>query len=76
MHDAVCVNYLIDPAVISTRHVHVAVETRGEITLGKTVIDTNGRSRLPPNCHVALDADAALFNRTLHETFARTALVG
>ena len=73
VHDAVCVNFLIDPAVITTRHVHVAVETGGEFTLGKTVVDTNKRSRMPPNCHVALDADADLFNRTLYETFARKA---
>jgi inosine-uridine nucleoside N-ribohydrolase len=70
VHDAVCVNFLIDPAVVSTLHVHVAVETRGDLTLGRTVMDFKHRNRLPPNCHVAMDADAALFNATLYKTFS------
>jgi inosine-uridine nucleoside N-ribohydrolase len=71
VHDAVCVNFLVDPSVISVRHTHVAVETSGDLTLGKTVVDVNNRHRLPRNCDVALDADADLFNRTLYETFSR-----
>ena len=73
VHDAVCVNFLIDPAVIATEHLHVAVETRGEWTLGRTVVDVKRRGRVAPNCHFALGADAALFNRTLSETFGRPA---
>lgn len=73
VHDAVCVNFLVNPEVISTQFVHVAVETTGTLTLGRTVIDIKYRSGLPANCHVALSADADLFNRTMLETFARTA---
>lgn len=73
VHDAVCVNFLIDPAVIATRPVHVAVETRGELTVGRTVMDLRPRGSQPANCDVAFHADAALFNRTLLETFRRTA---
>ena len=72
VHDAVCVNFLIDPAVVGTERVHVAVETRGDLTLGRTVMDFKHRNRLPPNCDVAMDADAALFNATLYKTFSRT----
>jgi purine nucleosidase/ribosylpyrimidine nucleosidase len=50
----------------------VAVETRGELTVGRTVMDLRSRGSLPPNCNVAFHADAALFNRTLLETFRRT----
>lgn len=70
VHDAVCVNFLVQPEVIATRHLHVAVETRGDLTLGRTVIDVHGRSRKAPNCHVALKADAAIFNAFLYETFS------
>jgi inosine-uridine nucleoside N-ribohydrolase len=70
VHDAVCVNYLIDPAVVGTEHLYVAVETRGELTLGRTVMDVRRKHPGRENCHVALAADAGLFNRTLRETFA------
>jgi hypothetical protein len=62
---------VIDPAVVGTERVHVAVETRGDLTLGRTVMDFKHRNRLPPNCDVAMDADAALFNATLYKTFSR-----
>jgi len=49
------------------------VETRGELTLGRTVMDVMRRGRMPPNCDVAFSADASLFNQTILETFARVA---
>jgi inosine-uridine nucleoside N-ribohydrolase len=73
VHDALCTAYLVAPEVISTRHLHVRVETQGERTIGRTVIDTRTHDSEPPNCHVALDADAPLFVRLLTETFARVA---
>lgn len=71
VHDALCTAYLIEPGVISTRHLHVRVETQGARTLGRTVVDTRTHDSEPPNCDVALDADAALFVRLLTETFSR-----
>ncbi len=70
VHDAVCVNVLIDPAVVRTEHLHVAVETRGELTLGRTVMDIRHKQPGAENCHVALTADAGIFNRTLRQAFA------
>jgi inosine-uridine nucleoside N-ribohydrolase len=70
VHDALAVAALVDPAVITTRHLHVDVETRGDLTLGETVIDTDARSGRDPNVHVALDADGRRFVRLLIETFA------
>ena len=64
---------LVDPSVISTHHLHVDVETTGELTIGETVVDTNFRSRREPNIDVALDADERKFVAMLLETFARTA---
>lgn len=71
VHDALCTAYLVSPEVISTHHLHVRVETQGTRTIGRTVIDTRTHDSEPPNCHVALHADAPLFVRLLTETFAR-----
>jgi inosine-uridine nucleoside N-ribohydrolase len=71
VHDALCVAYLVDPTVISGERAHVDVETRGELTIGRTVIDTRGISSLEPNAFVAFDADAPKFVSLLLETFAR-----
>ncbi len=73
VHDALAVASIIDPAVISTRFLHVDVETHGTLTVGETVVDTNLRGSGKPNVHVALDADEARFVSILTDTFARTA---
>jgi inosine-uridine nucleoside N-ribohydrolase len=72
VHDALAVASLVEPGVITTRFLHVDVETRGELTVGETVIDTHARSGREPNVHVALDADEAGFVRLLLETLARS----
>ncbi|MBX6320384.1 MAG: nucleoside hydrolase [Rhodospirillaceae bacterium] len=73
VHDALCVGLLIDPTLVTTRRLHVAVETRGALTVGRTVIDTHQRGGEAPNCDVAFDADAERFAALLIGTFARTA---
>jgi inosine-uridine nucleoside N-ribohydrolase len=73
VHDALCVAAIVDPSVITTGTFHADVETSGELTVGRTVIDTHRRRRgVEPNGEVALDADAPKFVRMLMETFART----
>jgi inosine-uridine nucleoside N-ribohydrolase len=71
VHDPLCVACVADPTVVSTRHLHVAVETRGELTLGRTVMDVSSRSGEAPNCHVAFDADRDKFIAMLAEVFRR-----
>jgi inosine-uridine nucleoside N-ribohydrolase len=70
VHDALAVASLIEPSVITTRRHHVAVETIGELTVGRTVIDTHFRSGKEPQCDVAFDADARGFVELLMKTFA------
>jgi len=70
VHDAVCVAYLVDPSVITTEHRHVAVETAGTLTVGRTVVDTNYRGEGVPNCHFAFGADRRKFVNMLLQTFA------
>ncbi len=71
VHDALAVASIVDPAVITTRFVHVDVETHGELTVGETVVDTNLRGGSAPNVHYAFDADEPRFVAMLLETFAR-----
>ncbi len=67
IHDAVCVAYLLDPAVIPLNAYHVGIETTGLRTFGRTVIDVRHRGHQAPNAHVALSANAALFYDVLRE---------
>lgn len=73
VHDAVCVASLVDPSVITTRHLHVAVETQGTLNVGRTVVDTHARGTGTPNCHFAFGADRAKFVAMMLETLRRTA---
>lgn len=70
VHDALCVAFLVQPDIITTRRLHVAVETSGALTVGRTVIDTQGRGGGIPQCDVAFDADARGFVELLLRTFA------
>jgi purine nucleosidase len=59
LHDPCVIAYLLDPALFGGRACHVAIETQGEHTLGRTVVDWSRRTRHAPNATVidAIDAD-------------------
>ncbi|EAR51924.1 inosine-uridine preferring nucleoside hydrolase [Oceanicola granulosus HTCC2516] len=71
VHDALCIAYLVQPDVITTRHVNCVIETLGEYTVGRTVVDHEFRTKRAPNCHVAFDADRQAFVTLMTETFGR-----
>ncbi len=73
VHDAVCIAALVDETIIETRHVNVVVETRGEYTIGRTVVDHERRTQRPANCHVAFHANRSAFFELLSKTFAKPA---
>ena len=72
VHDALCVAYLVDPGVVTGRRVHVDIETSGELTVGRTVMDTHGRFGSAPNAFVAFDADGPRFVELLLDVLARS----
>ncbi|HEY3522523.1 MAG TPA: nucleoside hydrolase [Candidatus Limnocylindrales bacterium] len=72
VHDALAVAILVEPGLVTTERVHADVETRGELTDGRTVFDRHRRGGLAPNAEVAFDADEAGFVRLLTETLGRT----
>jgi inosine-uridine nucleoside N-ribohydrolase len=71
VHDALAVCAIIDPSVVTTQFINVDVETKGELTDGRTVCDFRRRSNRPPNVHFALDADEPKFVRMLMEILGR-----
>jgi inosine-uridine nucleoside N-ribohydrolase len=73
VHDALAVCAIIDPTVIKTVFVHVDVETKGELTDGRSVCDVHNRTKKDPTAHVALDADAPKFLSMLMDILGRTA---
>jgi inosine-uridine nucleoside N-ribohydrolase len=61
IHDAVAVAHVIDPTLMPTRHVNVAVETDSELCDGRTVVDLRGVTGREPNTDVGVDVDADRF---------------
>jgi len=72
VHDAVCVAALIHDDVVDTRDVNVVIETQGEHTIGRTVVDHENRTTRPPNCRVAFHANRQKFFDFLLSTFAKS----
>jgi purine nucleosidase len=76
LHDPCVIAYLLRPDLFEGRECHVEVETRSELTIGRTVVDWRGRGRLdrapePPNAKVLCDLDADGFFALLTERLAR-----
>ena len=75
IHDALAVCAIMKPDVVSTVYAHVDIETTGELTDGRTVVDidrTGNRGRRPPNVNVALHADGEAFREMMLRILART----
>ncbi|WP_433383165.1 nucleoside hydrolase [Actinoplanes sp. CA-142083] len=65
VHDPVAVAAVIDPALVRTEAVNVAVELAGAYTRGATVVDLHRRTHRPPNADVAVGVDVESFWRLL-----------
>jgi len=61
MHDPLAMAYAIDPGVMTCREYHVDVETKGEFTKGKTVVDIYNVTGKKPNVHVGVEIDRERF---------------
>lgn len=64
-HDSLAVAAVIRPDLVTTRALHVDVECAGALTRGMTVVDVDDVAKAAPNVDVALEVDAAAFNRLL-----------
>ncbi len=71
VHDALCLAAIVHPEVItSSVEATVSVETRGELTIGATVVDARPWRTRRSNAHFALRADEQLFARFLADAFS------
>jgi inosine-uridine nucleoside N-ribohydrolase len=59
IHDAVAVAHLVEAGLVETRPYVVDIETRSDLTRGRTVVDLEGLTQRSPNAEVgvALDRD-------------------
>lgn len=72
LHDALCVAYAIDPAVLELTEVIVDVETVSPQNYGRTTIDyLHGRSGTVCNARFAVHADSERFHRILDDCLKR-----
>lgn len=67
LHDPCAVAYVIDPSIIETKKCHVEIETKGEFTLGATVVDYNDISKKEKNADVAFNIDREKFIQMIYD---------
>lgn len=66
--DPIAMAVALDPKVATvTKRLHVAVETRSELTRGATVVDHLGITGQKPNAEVVLEASRERFLRVLYD---------
>ncbi len=70
IHDALTVATVIDPTLVETRACNVVVETQGEYTRGRTVVDVYGVTGRQPNAHVTFGVDRDRFIAMMMEAVA------
>jgi len=58
VHDAMAVAHVIDGALLTTQHRHVAIDCESALCRGRTVVDLWKVTGQEPNAHVAVDVDA------------------
>ncbi|CAH8771983.1 nucleoside hydrolase [Paenibacillus dendritiformis] len=68
LHDPTTLIYLMDPSIIQTKPMHVAVELRSEACYGRTLCDYFGITGEKPNAEVAVKLDFAKFEDAVYET--------
>ena len=71
LHDPCTIAYLLQPDLFRGRHIHVAIETTSELTMGMTVADWWGVTRRTPNTFFVGDLDADAFYSLLTARLAR-----
>lgn len=67
IHDALAVGAVIDPSIIEKENYFVGIETKGELTYGRTVVDLSRTTNNPPNAEVALGVDRERFVQMLKD---------
>jgi purine nucleosidase len=61
LHDPLAVGTAVDPSLVRTRPLPVAVECQGVLTAGMTVADLRRRSRAAPTASVCVEVESSRF---------------
>ena len=61
VHDPCAVAWLLDPGVVETRHLNVAIDITPGLSYGRTVCDVYRTTGRPANADVGIDLDADRF---------------
>lgn len=61
LHDALAVAEVINEGIVKTKKLTVKIETSGQYTTGRTVVDVYGITKEKPNVDVAFDLNLPLF---------------
>lgn len=63
MYDSTAIAYLLCPEMFEVQEVFVGVETKGEYTMGASIIDLHGFLNKPANARVCVDIDEQQFKK-------------
>jgi len=67
IHDALTIAYLVDESILTLRDYFVDIEILGELTRGRTVVDTYGVLKKKPNVSVAVNVDVIKFKKMIFD---------
>jgi purine nucleosidase len=71
LHDPVAVAAVVEPEVLETRPMNVAVECASDLTRGETVCDLHGVTGREPNAEVGVGLDRERFFELLYGSLSR-----
>ena len=61
LHDPVAILYAVDDSIFETHHVGIRVETKGQLTAGKTVTDLYSDKQMEHNAYIVTDVNREAF---------------
>jgi inosine-uridine nucleoside N-ribohydrolase len=71
LKDVLGVFAIARPSSLTTRHLFVDVETRGELTRGMSVVDVRSNASDKPNVHLGIGVDVHAVRKYIDETLGR-----
>ena len=65
LHDPITVACAVEPDIIKTKSYHVDIETKGDYTRGRTVVDVYGVTNKKTNAEVSVSLDLARYKELI-----------
>ncbi len=66
LHDPMTVLYAADDSIFETHHVWIRVETKGQLTIGKTVTDFSSDKKYPNNAYIVTNLQRDAFQEHVY----------